>query len=204
MALEPLIKLCGDQDMAVLALIHVNKSGTTDPLNSIMGSKAFTTIPRSILYCIEEADGRKSMCHTKCNVGPKLATIEYSIRAVTFELPEEEVDEGDSRLIHTSAITWGEEDERSAQDILVESSEAQAPKSDNAKAILEMVESCGEAGIARKDLASMLPHIKGGTLDSCLTRLKKRGQLGQNDHEMYVIPDKSGKKVATAVQEPAF
>jgi hypothetical protein len=117
-ALEPLVALCERIGMAVLALIHVNKSATTDPLNSIMGSKAFATLPRSILYCLEEDDGQFMFCHVKCNVGPKMPSIGYILQAAYFDLPPEEVEEGDEPFITTSRVVWGDEDSRTATEML--------------------------------------------------------------------------------------
>ena len=43
-ALEPLVALAARADLAVLGLIHHNKSASTDPLQLVMGSKAFTAV----------------------------------------------------------------------------------------------------------------------------------------------------------------
>jgi len=40
-ALEPLVALADRSAAAVLGLIHVNKSGGQDPLDIVMGSRAF-------------------------------------------------------------------------------------------------------------------------------------------------------------------
>jgi hypothetical protein len=100
-ALEPLVKMCERIGMAVLAVIHVNKSNGTDPLNNIMGSKAFATLPRSVLYCLEEDEGQFMFCHVKCNVGPKMPSIGYRLQPVRFELEPAEVDDGDDPFIMT-------------------------------------------------------------------------------------------------------
>ena len=45
-ALEPLTALADRSGVAVLGLIHVNKSRTNDPLSSLMGSRAFAAVSR--------------------------------------------------------------------------------------------------------------------------------------------------------------
>ena len=40
----------------VVGLIHVNKSGSQDALNSIMGSRAFTAVPRAVLFVATDPD----------------------------------------------------------------------------------------------------------------------------------------------------
>jgi hypothetical protein len=117
-ALEPLVKMCERIGMAVLALIHVNKSAGTDPLNNIMGSKAFATLPRSVLYCLEEDDGQFMFCHVKCNVGPKMPSIGYRLTSVRFDLDPSEVDDGDEPFILSSRVVWGDEDPRTAAEML--------------------------------------------------------------------------------------
>lgn len=118
--LDPLVKLAERVMMAVLGLIHVNKSTTQDALNSVMGSKAFTTLPRSVLYCIADPDdeGTYLFTHEKCNVGPKLNSILYRLTSVRFELDPATIEPGDQAHILTSKVKWGGEDERKAADIL--------------------------------------------------------------------------------------
>ncbi|MBA2639915.1 MAG: AAA family ATPase [Nocardioidaceae bacterium] len=55
-ALEPLAALADRARMAVLGLIHHNKSGSTDPLQVVMASKAFTAVARSVHSVIRDPD----------------------------------------------------------------------------------------------------------------------------------------------------
>lgn len=55
-ALEPLARFADDSHLAVLGLIHHNKSGATDPLALVMGSKAFTAVARSVHTVIRDPD----------------------------------------------------------------------------------------------------------------------------------------------------
>src|SRR5262249_54281765 len=50
-ALDPLARFSSETGVTVLGLIHVNKSNGTDPLNLVMGSRAFSAVARSVLYC---------------------------------------------------------------------------------------------------------------------------------------------------------
>jgi hypothetical protein len=120
--LEPLADLCQRATMAAVGLIHVNKSTTTDALNSVMGSKAFTTIPRSVLFCIADPSDDETylFTHEKCNVGPKVTSLTYRLSSVRLELDPAELDDGDEPFITTSRVTWVGEDDRRAGDVLVE------------------------------------------------------------------------------------
>ncbi len=53
-ALEPFVSLIHKTNMTGVGLIHVNKGGGLDVLNSIMGSKAFTAVARSVLLAITD------------------------------------------------------------------------------------------------------------------------------------------------------
>lgn len=73
-ALEPLVKAADVARMAVLGLIHVNKSGAADPLRALMGSRAFPAVARSVSTVVadpEDEDDRRRLFGTvKNNLGP--------------------------------------------------------------------------------------------------------------------------------------
>lgn len=93
-ALEPLVKMAQDSGAAVLGLIHVNKSGSTDPLSTLMGSRAFSAVARAVLYVIEDPDNRelKVMGQPKNNLGRSdLPELAYSLNQVTVGEWEDEI-----------------------------------------------------------------------------------------------------------------
>lgn len=107
-ALEPLVKMAGDSGAAVLGLIHVNKGGSTDPLSTLMGSRAFSAVARAVLYVVEDQENReiKVMGQPKNNLGRSdLPDLAYSLHQVTTGMWEDEI-------ITSVALKW--EGERSA------------------------------------------------------------------------------------------
>jgi hypothetical protein len=58
-ALEPLASLADAAGVTVLGLIHVNKSTSTDPLNTLMASRAFAAVARSVLFVMTDPDDEK-------------------------------------------------------------------------------------------------------------------------------------------------
>ena len=81
-ALEPLRAFAEALRLSVLGIIHPNKSQTgipTDPLNSIMGSRAFSAVSRSTLFLQADPEARLYLLHVKNNVGPQAPTLECSI-----------------------------------------------------------------------------------------------------------------------------
>lgn len=104
-ALEPLVKMGNDSGAAVLGLIHVNKSGATDPLSTLMGSRAFSAVARAVLYVVEDPDNRdiKIMGQPKNNLGRSdLPELSYTLNQVNVGMWEGEI-------ITSVHLKWGEE-----------------------------------------------------------------------------------------------
>ena len=55
-ALEPLVAMADQTQIAVWGIIHHNKSGWTDPLQVVMASKAFTAVARSVHTVVIDPD----------------------------------------------------------------------------------------------------------------------------------------------------
>lgn len=94
-ALEPLAATADRVGMSILGLIHHNKSGTADPLTAIMGSKAFTSVARSVHTVVtdpdDDTDQRRVFGTPKNNLGstnlPSLAFKIVGHRVDTEEGP---------------------------------------------------------------------------------------------------------------------
>lgn len=186
-ALEPMVKMCERLGMSILALIHVNKSGGTDPLNNIMGSKAFATLPRSILYCIEEEDGDFLFCHVKCNVGAKMPSIHYRLAEVRFDLPKDEVEEGDEPFITSSRVVWGEVDERTATDVLIEAQTVERPKGGLRKDIAAWLAEQSEFVATAAIIEQFAPAAKKATVEMTLGRMVKAGEIERPVAGFYTV-----------------
>jgi hypothetical protein len=190
-ALDPLSRFASSSGVAILGLIHVNKSGTTDPLNSIMASRAFTAVARSVLYCIvdQEAEGedRYLFGHPKCNVGPKQPTIGYRIVEHRIQIEPADVGEDDEMVIVTSRVEWGAEDQRSIRDAM----EAPPPERAKGEVNVGVVQWIAEVGraVSRKEIAEQFQGIKPATLDVNLGRMVKSGQLERPAFGHYRVPD---------------
>lgn len=105
-ALEPLVDVADRTGMAVLGLMHHNKSGSTDPLQLVMGSKAFTAVARSVHTVVadpdDESEERKLFGTPKNNLGrTDLSTLSFTIVSTPVE-----TDEGTA---WTGRLVWGAE-----------------------------------------------------------------------------------------------
>ena len=83
-ALEPLVAIAERTDMTVVGLIHHNKSGATDPLQAVIGSRAFTAVARSVHTVMldpdDETEQRRLFGTPKNNLGRSdLPTLSYTI-----------------------------------------------------------------------------------------------------------------------------
>jgi hypothetical protein len=105
-ALEPIVDVADRVGMSVLGLIHHNKSGSTDPLQLIMGSKAFTAVARSVHTVLidpdDEEEERKLFGTPKNNLGrANLPTLSFTIVSAAVDTEE--------GTAWTGRLVWGAE-----------------------------------------------------------------------------------------------
>jgi len=184
-ALNPLAKFTAETGVAVLALIHVNKSGTQDPGDSIMGSRAFTAVPRSVLYCIvdpeADRDDRYLFGHTKSSYGPIQPSIGYHLIGVTLPPPN-----GKPKDIKTSKVVWDAVDSRLIREIMA-GNQGRGTPSDTAKEIIAWVREQGRT-VSSREIQEGLPDINEITLRSQLRKLVLKGKLVKPVHGHYAVP----------------
>lgn len=104
-ALEPLTAIAERTGMTVLGLIHHNKSGSADPLDVLMGSRAFAAVARTVLTVVTDPDdetgARRLLGLAKNNLGrldqPLLPFTIASYAVPTSTGPAE-----------TGRLEWGE------------------------------------------------------------------------------------------------
>jgi hypothetical protein len=103
-ALEPLVALADRIGLAVLGIMHHNKSGSTDPLQLVMGSKAFTAVARSVHTVVidpdDDTEQRKLFGTPKNNLGrTDLPTLTFTIASTPVET--------DYGTAWTGRLVWG-------------------------------------------------------------------------------------------------
>lgn len=112
-ALEPLVAIADRAKFAIIGLIHHNKSGSGDPLNLVMGSKAFTAVARSVhTVAVHPDDEDQRVFGTpKNNLGRSdLPSLSFHITGASVE-----TDEGTA---WTGRLVWGEAIEESITSLL--------------------------------------------------------------------------------------
>nr|WP_246865580.1 AAA family ATPase [Cryobacterium sp. BB307] len=114
-ALEPLVALADRTGMAMLGIMHHNKSGSTDPLQLVMGSKAFTAVARSVHTVVidpdDDTEQRKLFGTPKNNLGrTDLPTLTFTIVSTPVD-----TDEGTAC---TGRLVWGADLEESIGSVM--------------------------------------------------------------------------------------
>lgn len=116
-ALQPLVDLGASLNAAVLGISHFSKgSAGREPTERVTGSLAFGAVARVVL-CVgkvkgEGAEGdRRVLARAKSNIGPDDGGFEYDI---------EQVDLKAHPGVTASLITWGQEVQGTARELLAE------------------------------------------------------------------------------------
>jgi hypothetical protein len=103
-ALEPVAAMAERLDAAVIGLIHVSKSQSSDALTLLMGSRAFAAVARAVLFTMIDPDDdtRRLLGQPKNNLGrTDLPTLTFAIQGVCVAT----TDKGE---IWTGQLHWGE------------------------------------------------------------------------------------------------
>jgi hypothetical protein len=102
-ALEPMAKWAHQTGVSVLGLIHVNKGTGGDVMNTIMGSRAFTAVPRAVLVAMRDPEDEdlRLLGLAKSNLG-RADVPTYSYRIVGKDVGT--TPEGET--ITTGVIEW--------------------------------------------------------------------------------------------------
>jgi AAA domain/DnaB-like helicase N terminal domain len=105
-ALEPLVGIADHAGMAIVGLIHHNKSGSTDPLQLVMASKAFTAVARSVHTVIkdpdDDTDTRRLFGTPKNNLGrTDLPVLSFTITRWTYATND--------GIGDTGQLVWGDD-----------------------------------------------------------------------------------------------
>jgi hypothetical protein len=116
-ALEPLGKLAEDTGAAVVGLVHLGKGLGTDPVNLILGSRAFSAVARVALVAARDPDDHASnvLSVEKSNLG------RIDVPGLTYRIDGVEIatDEGPAGA---GLLVWTGETDRRVRDIMADAS----------------------------------------------------------------------------------
>jgi hypothetical protein len=112
--LDPVSRFAQDATLTIIATMHLNKKTDLGVLDRVMGSVAFTAVPRSAILVAREAVGDRVLFDTiKHNYTPKPPVLAFTI------VPETVMSDTTRQPMETSRIEWSEEAvETTGQDAL--------------------------------------------------------------------------------------
>ena len=118
-ALEPLVAIANRTGAAILGLIHLDKSLSTDPLTMLMGSRAFAAVARAVLFCMVDPDdeGSRILGQPKNNLG------RTDLPTLTFRIVSAHVADTEEGPVWTGRIDWQGNTSRTLSDVLEAASE---------------------------------------------------------------------------------
>jgi hypothetical protein len=185
-ALEPLARLAERTDAAILGIIHVNKTDTTDPLTAVMGSKAFAATARAVLFAVRD-DEANLLCFAKSNLGPPQRSYSYTIKGVTVGK-----DPDDGKPITAGAVEWVGQSDRCVRDVLADQAAASRPRSARDRAKDWLLDELGAGPVAAGDLKAraVAASILERTLDRAADALNvtKTRRPGFQGGTMWALP----------------
>jgi hypothetical protein len=174
-ALEPLVAVAARTHMAVLGLIHHNKSGAADPLQSVMGSTAFSAVARSVHTVIPDADDdtntRRLFGTPKNNLG------RTDLPTLSFTVESHAVDTVDGTA-WTGRINWGEEHEGSIADAMRQARDSADDRSATKEAADWLQDHLSIQGGSDEWKNIKRDGIRAGHSESTLKRAKSKLKLG--------------------------
>jgi hypothetical protein len=126
-ALEPLGQLAEETGAAVLGLVHLGKGQGVDPVNLILGSRAFSAVARVALVAARDPDDEKSnvLSVEKSNLG------RIDVPGLTYRIDGVEIatDEGPAGA---GVLMWTGETDRRVRDIMADAGEERTERDEAA------------------------------------------------------------------------
>jgi hypothetical protein len=130
-ALEPLTWVANRTRMTILGIIHLNKTGSVDILDRVMGSKAFAAVARAVCAVVpdpdDETSSRRLFGVPKNNLGRSdLPSIRFTIQGTVVETADGPSDVGAVTIGDETQTTIHEAMERNGEDAEVRTQVADA------------------------------------------------------------------------------
>lgn len=126
-ALEPLVLAAQQSGTAIAGLIHVTKATTSDPMNAIMGSRAFAAVARAVVFVMLDPDNEtvRLVGQPKSNLGPTdIPTLTF-----TLETAPQVATATDGRPIQSTRIRWGDDRTDTIRDMMETASDSAGNRS---------------------------------------------------------------------------
>lgn len=163
--LTPLSELAAKHNLAILAISHLNKTSSQDPLMRVSGSLAFVAAARAAFLIAQDPndDNRRMLLPMKNNIGNDKTGLAYSIESYALE-----------NGIFTSRIVW----ETEPVDIKADEVMSSAPDPDESSALKEAIEYLSDLLKDRPLTVKKIRTLTHQSGHSWMTIRRAKDQLG--------------------------
>ena len=196
-ALEPLADVADRAALVVAGLMHLNKGGKADPMDSVMASTAFTAVARSVsiaMYDPDDEEGRRKLFGTpKNNLGRSdLPTLAFVTTGYDVETEDGVTNVGRIEWIGEIEGSIADAMERAGQD-----PETRTAIGDAAEWLRNHLTACGgQADSSAVRDAGRAEGHNARTLQRALKRIGGRAESVKDTfprRTLYTIPPKKDK-----------
>jgi hypothetical protein len=181
-ALEPLVRMADRTQLGVLGVVHLNKSIGTDPINAVMGSRAFAAVARSVCVVVpdpEDEDGQRRLFGTpKNNLGPT------NLPLLPFAVVGHPIDSADG-TVWTGRVEWDDPITGTIADAMERVTESRDVRSSVEEAGDWLVDWLGtQGGEAQRTHVIKAGRAAGHGEDSLKRAMRKRPTLSYRSEGM--------------------
>jgi len=189
-ALEPLTAFADRAGITVLGLMHVNKGKHSDPTSSVMASRAFTAVARSVLFVVQDPD-EPSLRHLGM---PKANLASTEVANLTFRIDTAVVAGSEDETVSTGRLVWLGTSDRPLQELIEAGSDGGEDRSALADATEWLVAYLAQAGGTEESAKVKAAARKDGHADRTIARARKRARIvaqrfGQPPKTWWSLPE---------------
>jgi hypothetical protein len=202
-ALEPLVELAHRYRVALLGLIHLNKSNTADPMRSIMASVAFGAVSRAVLMVHTDPDdrGTRLLGQPKNSLGQTddaLGLEAFRIEGVVVGRDAE-----DGREVTASRIVWTGRRDGTSRELMADATTSAEVRTRTTEAMEWLREYLTAAGgrALRKDIER---DDRDGEDYGRNVLNRARQRIGANAERTSTMPSESVWVLSEAIPMPAI
>jgi hypothetical protein len=176
-ALEPLVALADRCDIALVGLIHLNKSDSSDPLTMLMGSRAFAAVARAVLFVTVDPEDE----NTRILGQPKNNLGRTDLPSLTFTIHGSKVADTDEGPVCTGRLQWEGQTDRSIADVLRSANESTEARTATQEAVEWLTDYLELHKVASSQTIKMDGKQAGHSADA-LKRARRKIGAGSISH----------------------
>ena len=176
-ALEALTEMGEETGVAILGLIHLNKTRSSEPLQLVMGSRAFVAVARSVIFVHQDPDNRdkRYLGMAKNNLG------RMDLPTKTYHITDYVVANTEEGAIHAGKVIWGPDEDKTLQELLGDADSApeeRFARDDAKKWLVDYLHTVGGSSMSAKvKEEARREGIAVATLDRAAAELRRKRSM---------------------------